>query len=60
MNQYFTGFITATVFTSSIFLFIGAKKKTIENLTVQKITIVDKAGSKLVKLGKRRTTHIYG
>ena len=26
MKQYFTGFVTATVFTSSLFLFIGAKK----------------------------------
>ena len=41
MKQYFTGFITAMVFTSSLFLFIGAKKRTIDNLTVQKITIVD-------------------
>jgi len=54
MNQYFTGFITATVFTSSIFLFIGAKKKTIENLTVQKITIVDKIGNQIGEIGQKK------
>ena len=55
MKQYFTGFITAVVFTSSVFLFIGAKKRTIENLTVQKITIVDKAGNQIGEIGQKKS-----
>ena len=55
MKQYFTGFITAVVFTSSVFLFIGAKKRTIENLTVQKITIVDKAGNQVGEIGQKKS-----
>ncbi len=54
MKQYFTGFITAVIFTSSLFLFIGAKKRTIENLTVQKITIVDKAGNQVGEIGQKK------
>ena len=55
MKQYFTGFITAMVFTSSLFLFIGAKKRTIDNLTVQRITIVDSAGDQVGEIGSNRT-----
>ena len=55
MKQYFTGFITAVVFTSSVFLFIGAKKRTIENLTVQKITIVDKTGNQVGEIGQKKS-----
>ena len=55
MKQYFTGFITAVVFTSSVFLFIGAKKRTIDNLTVQKITIVDKAGNQVGEIGQKKS-----
>jgi len=54
MKQYFTGFITAVFFTSSVFLFVGAKKRTIENLTVQKITIVDKIGNQLGEIGHKK------
>ena len=54
MKQYFTGFITAMVFTSSIFLFIGAKKRTIDNLTVQKITIVDSVGDQVGEIGSNK------
>ena len=54
MKQYFTGFITAMVFTSSLFLFIGAKKRTIDNLTVQKITIVDGSGAQVGEIGSNK------
>ena len=54
MKQYFTGFITAVVFTSSVFLFIGAKKRTIENLTVQKITIIDQTGKQIGEIGQKK------
>ena len=54
MKQYFTGFITAMVFTSSLFLFIGAKKRTIDNLTVQKITIVDSGGDQVGEIGSNK------
>ena len=54
MKQYFTGFITAMVFTSSLFLFIGAKKRTIDNLTVQKITIVDGSGAQVGEIGSTK------
>ena len=54
MKQYFTGFITAAVFTSSLFLFIGAKKRTIDNLTVQKISIVDNWGNQVGEIGSKR------
>ena len=51
MKQYFTGFFTAMVFTSSLFLFIGAKKRTIDNLTVQKITIIDSGDKQIGEIG---------
>ena len=54
MNQYFTGFFTAMVFTSSLFLFVGAKKRTIDNLTVQRITIVDSSGDQVGEIGSDR------
>ena len=54
MKQYFTGFITAIFFTSSLFLFIGAKKRTIDNLTVQRITIVDGGGDQVGEIGSVR------
>ena len=54
MKQYFTGFITAMVFTSSLFLFIGAKKRTIDNLTVQKITIIDSVGDQVGEIGSNK------
>ena len=54
MNQYFTGFFTAMVLTSSLFLFIGAKKRTIDNLTVQKITIVGNNGDQVGEIGSDR------
>ena len=54
MRQYFTGFITAVFFTSSVFLFIGAKKRTIDNLTVQRITIVDSDGDQVGEIGSNR------
>ena len=54
MKQYFTGFITAMVFTSSLFLFIGAKKRTIDNLIVQKITIVDGSGDQVGEIGSNK------
>ena len=60
MKQYFTGFVTATVFTSSLFLFVGAKKRTIENLTVQKITIVDNIGNQVGEIGsKKNDTYLW-
>ena len=55
MKQYFTGFITAAVFTSSLFLFIGAKKRTIDNLTVQKISIVDNLGNQVGEIGSKKS-----
>ena len=54
MKQYFTGFISAMVFTSSLFLFVGAKKRTIDNLTVQRITIVDIRGDQVGEIGSDR------
>ena len=54
MRQYFTGFITAVFFTSSVFLFIGAKKRTIDNLTVQRLTIVDSDGDQVGEIGSNR------
>jgi hypothetical protein len=54
MKQYFTGFITAAVFTSSLFLFIGAKKRTIDSLTVRKISIVDNLGNQVGEIGSKR------
>lgn len=51
MKQYFTGFFTAMVFTSSLFLFIAAKKRTIDNLIVQKITIIDSGGKQVGEIG---------
>ena len=54
MKQYFTGFITAVVFTSSLFLFIGAKKRTIDTLTVQKISIVDNLGNQIGEIGSKK------
>ena len=54
MKQYFTGFFSAMVLTSSLFLFIGAKKRTIDNLTVQRITIVDSRGDQVGEIGSDR------
>ena len=54
MNQYFTGFISAVILTTSFFLFVGAKKRKIDNLTVQKITIVDNAGNQVGEIGSDR------
>ena len=54
MKQYFTGFITSVIFTSSLFLFVGAKKRTIDNLTVQRITIVDSSGDQVGEIGSER------
>ena len=51
MKQYFTGFFTAMVFTSSLFLFISAKKRTIDNLIVQKITIIDSGDKQIGEIG---------
>ena len=54
MNQYFTGFISAVILTTSFFLFVGAKKRKIDNLIVQKITIVDNAGNQVGEIGSDR------
>ena len=54
MNQYLTGFISAVILTTSFFLFVGAKKRKIDNLTVQKITIVDKAGNQVGEIGSEK------
>ena len=54
MNQYLTGFISAVILTTSFFLFVGAKKRKIDNLTVQKITIVDNAGNQVGEIGSDR------
>ena len=51
MNQYLTGFISAVILTTSFFLFIGAKKRKIDNLIVQKITIVDNTGNQVGEIG---------
>ena len=51
MNQYLTGFITAIFLTTSFFLFIGAKKRAIDNLTVQNITIISTSGKIVGKIG---------
>ena len=51
MKQYCIGFITASCLTASIFLFMGAKKRTIDNLIVQRVTFVDKNGNKVGELG---------
>ena len=51
MNQYLAGFVSAIVLTTSFFLFIGAKKRSIDNLTVQNITIVDGKGKVVGKIG---------
>ena len=51
MNQYLIGFISATILTTSFFLFVGAKKRSIDNLTVQKITIVDGSGDQVGEIG---------
>ena len=51
MKQYFTGFFTAMVFTSSLFLFVGAKKRTIDNLTVRKIMIIDSGDKQIGEIG---------
>ena len=55
MNQYLAGFISAIVLTTSFFLFIGAKKRSIDNLTVQNITIVDERGKVLGKIGNKKS-----
>ena len=55
MKQYFTGFITAVVFTSSLFLFFGAKTQTIDNLVIKKIIIVDSGGHKVGEIGSDRS-----
>ena len=54
MNQYLTGFISAVILTTSFFLFVGAKKRKIDNLTVQKITIVDNDGNQVGEIGSDR------
>ena len=54
MNQYLIGFISATMLTTSFFLFVGAKKRSIDNLTVQKITIVDKSGNQVGEIGNKQ------
>ena len=55
MNQYLAGFISAIVLTTSFFLFIGAKKRSIDNLTVQNITIVDERGKVVGKIGNKKS-----
>ena len=59
MKQYFTGFITAVVFTSSLFLFVGAKTRTIDNLLVRNITIVDSVGDKVGEIGSNRKNSYF-
>ena len=59
MNQYLTGFITAVILTTSVFLFIAAKKRTIDNLTVQKITIVDKSGNQVGEIGNKQLNSYF-
>lgn len=54
MNQYLIGFISAIILTTSFFLFVGAKKRSIDNLTVQKITIIDKAGNQVGEIGSKQ------
>ena len=54
MNQYLIGFISATILTTSFFLFVGAKKRSIDNLTVQKITIVDESGNQVGEIGNKQ------
>ena len=51
MNQYMTGFISAVILTTSFFLFIGAKNRKVDNLTVQKITIVNSSGNQVGEIG---------
>ena len=53
MKQYCIGFITASCLTASIFLFMGAKKKTFDDLTVKMITIVDDKGKKVGEIGNK-------
>ena len=59
MNQYLLGFISATLLTTSFFLFVGAKKRSIDNLTVQKITIVDKSGNQVGEIGNKQFSSYF-
>ena len=59
MNQYLMGFISATMLTSSFFLFVGAKKRSIDNLTVQKITIVDESGNQVGEIGNKQLSSYF-
>ena len=59
MSQYLTGFISATMLTTSFFLFVGAKKRSIDNLTVQKITIVDKSGIQVGEIGNKQLSSYF-
>jgi len=59
MNQYLIGFISATMLTTSFFLFVGAKKRSIDNLTVQKITIVDKSGNQVGEIGNKQLSSYF-
>ena len=59
MNQYLMGFISATMLTSSFFLFVGAKKRSIDNLTVQKITIVDESGYQVGEIGNKQLNSYF-
>ena len=59
MNQYLIGFISATMLTTSFFLFVGAKKRTIDNLTVQKITIVDESGNQVGEIGNKQLSSYF-
>jgi len=54
MKQYCIGFISASCLTASVFLLMGAKKKTtFDNLIVKKITVVDEKGNKVGEIGNK-------
>ena len=59
MKQYLIGFISATMLTTSFFLFVGAKKRSIDNLTVQKITIVDESGNQVGEIGNKQLSSYF-
>ena len=40
-------------------LFVGAKKRTIDNLTVQKITIVDESGNQVGEIGNKQLSSYF-
>jgi len=50
MKQYFTGFFTAFCLTASAFLFMGAQNKTLGDVTVKSLKVVDDEGSDVVTL----------